>query len=203
MESCAQSPLHFLRVSLFECFLPLAILALPFWDLVISVFSYHIAFSLFPLFFPSLFLLLPLLFPFSLVGLPNLVSPFSLLGFLSRGVFCNSHRMESVLLLYVPCHCTGILLLLAILSNCLVYSWYSILGTLQFLDWSFLFDHLFMDGRPLTLLSWFLMLCTVLPWMLMQIEILYRWWSSLVCHVFSIYRPDISLLLHLRRLKLL
>ena len=132
-----------------------------------------------------------------------MVSLFLLLGFLSRGVFYSLHRMESVLLLYVFCHYTGILLLLATLFNCLVCSWYSILGILQLLDWSFLFDHLFMGGRLLTLLFWFLMLCIVLPWMLMQIGILCHWWSSLVCHVFSICCLNISLLLHLRRLKLL
>ena len=71
-----------------------------------------------------------LLFPSSLIGLSSLVSPFPLLGFLSRGVFHNSHRMESVLLLYIPCHYTRILLLLAILFNCFVCSWYNVLETL-------------------------------------------------------------------------
>ena len=141
------------------------------------------------------------LFPSFLIGLLDLVSLFSLLGFLSMGVFHSSHRMESVLLLHVLCHYTGILLLLAILFNRLVCSWCSVLETLRFLDWSFLFGHLFVDSRPLTLLFWFLMLCTILPWILMWIGVLYRWWSSLVCHVFSICCPDISLLLHLKRLK--
>ena len=94
---------------------------------MIGVFSCHIAFSLFPLSFPLLSLLLPSLFPSSLIGLPNLVSPFPLLGFLSRGVFHSSHRMESVLLLHVSCHYIGILLLLVTLSSCLVYSLYSVL----------------------------------------------------------------------------
>ena len=109
---------------------------------MISMFSCHIAFSLFPLSFPLLSLLLPSLFPSSLIGLPNLVSPFPLLGFLSRGVFHSSHRMESVLLLHVSCHYIGILLLLVTLSNCLVCSLYSVLVSrtcgagAEYLEWS-------------------------------------------------------------------
>ena len=76
---------------------------------MIGMFFCYIAFSLFPLSFPLLSLLFLLLFLSSLIGLPSLVSPFPLLGFLSKGIFHSSYRMKSVLLLHIPCHCTGIL----------------------------------------------------------------------------------------------
>jgi len=91
---------------------------------------------------------------------------------LSRGDIHNWGRMVRIQWCCVACCCTGILLLLSNLPNCLVCNWHNIAGKLQFLGSSVLFVHLFGGDMLFIVLSGFLGICRVLPWTLMQIVVL-------------------------------